>query len=135
MMMVADDVEPAAVDPGAEDFPVVAQQQQEHARAGQQQPGQRLHGFGDDAERRPGDQHDPRGDDDQGGEGAVEPLGVAEAAVQRVLEAEEVAEGVAGGQGDGGGADDAGVQQHDGEQSAEHLVLGLQRLSHPERVW
>ena len=69
----------------AEDLPVVAQQQQEHARAGQQQSGKGPHGLGDDAERRARDQHDAGGDDDQGGEEGVEGLGVAEAAVQRGL--------------------------------------------------
>jgi hypothetical protein len=35
----------------AEDFRVVAQQQQEHAGAGQQHPGQSLHAGGDQPER------------------------------------------------------------------------------------
>ena len=41
-----------------------------------------------------------------------------DAAVQRMLDAEDVAEGVGGRQRHRGGADDRGVEQHDGEQGA-----------------
>jgi hypothetical protein len=55
------DVEPARVDQRPEDLAVVAQQQQEHGRAGQQDPGQGLDGGGQQAERHLRDEHDRGG--------------------------------------------------------------------------
>ncbi len=109
-------VQPRRVAPRAEHLAVVAQQQQEHGRARQQDAGERLHGERDHAQRRAGDQHDRRGAGDQRREDPVERLRVAEAAVQRALGAEHVAERVAGRERQRAGADQRRVQQHEREE-------------------
>ena len=111
-------VEPGRVAPRAEDFAVVAEQQQEDAGAGEQDAGERLDGFGDQPERRAGDQHDRGRAGDQSGEEPVEELGVAPVAVQRALHPGHIPERVAGGQGQSAGADQRGVEQHDRKQCA-----------------
>src|SRR5581483_12181495 len=74
-----------AVDPGAEDLLVVAEQEQEDGRGGEQDPGEGLDAFGEQAERGAGDQDDDRGEGDQAGVDGVEALGAAHAAVQGVV--------------------------------------------------
>ena len=63
--------------PRPEHLAVVAEQQQEHARAREQDAGEGLDDFVDHAERRAGDQHDRGRRDDQSGEQPVEALRVA----------------------------------------------------------
>src|SRR5581483_421631 len=111
-----------AVDPGAEHLLVVAEQQQEDGRGGQQDPGEGLDALGEQAQRRAGDQDDDRGQRDQARVDGVEALGAADTPVQGVVEADDVADGVGGGQRDGEGADDGGVEQGDGEQDAGGLA-------------
>ena len=89
----------------------------------------------DDPERRARDEHDAGGQDHHGAEHSVEELGVAETPVQGVVGAEDVAEGVGGGEGDRGGADDGGVQQDDGEDGAGRAAdVVLQALGHAAGV-
>ena len=81
-----------------------------------------------------GDQHDAGGSDDHGGVAQVELLGFLEATVQGVADAEDVAEGVAGREGDRGGADDAGVEEEDGEQGAQDLAAVGQEVGDADGV-
>src|SRR5664279_2505342 len=127
-------VQPAGVHPRPEDLRVVAQQQQEDTRAGQQQPRERLHRGGDQPERSAGEQGDHRGGHHHGGVGGVERLGLPETAVQRMLQAEDITERVGGGQGHLGGADDAGVEQHDGKDRAEEVPVQRQQVRDPAGV-
>ena len=87
-------VEPGPVHPGPEDLLVVAEQQQEDRRAREQHPSQGLDRGRDQPEGGVRDEDDAGGEEDLGGEQDVELLRVSEAAVQRVAQAEHVAEGV-----------------------------------------
>ena len=89
-----DHIEPAGIGERAEELAIVAQHQQQHQRDRQQDPGQRLHQRSDCAERRAWDEHGGGGSDHERGEAAVEDAGVAETAVQRVLDPEHLAGGI-----------------------------------------
>ena len=128
------DVEPARVHPRAEHLAVIAQQEQENARARQQQPSQGLHRCGDKTQRRPGDEGHDRCDDNHRGVRGVELLGFAKTAVQGVPQVEHVAEGVTGRESDGGRPDDAGVQQHDREDRPEQVAVRTEQAGDPAGV-
>ena len=68
------------------------------------------------------------GHDDHGGVAQVELLGVLEAAVERVADAEDVAEGVAGRQGHRGRTENAGVEQDDGEHGAQDVAVARKEV-------
>ena len=70
--------------------------------------------------RRPWDEDDDRRAGDHPREHGVEAVGVAEAAVQRALGAEDVADGVARRERERAGADQRRVQQHERDDRPGH---------------
>ncbi len=113
---------------GPKHVPVIAQQQQqEHARGREQCTRQDLHALGQQAKRGSRDEYDRGRHPDQGRVDRVEPLGAKDAPVQRVVDAEHVADRAGGGQRDRERADDRGVEQRDREDHARRLArVGLQ---------
>ena len=104
-------VEPRPIHPGAQHFPVIAQQQQEYGGARQEQSGQRLHTGGDQTQGAPGISTIAAAMHDHNGVGQVERFRVGEAAMQRVLEPEHIPERVAARQGYRRRPDYGGVEQ------------------------
>jgi len=78
---------------------------------------------------------DRRGGDDLERVRVVEAFGFAQAAVQRVVDAEHVSEGVGGGEGDGAGADNGRVDEDHGDEGPGGVAEGvLEGVGDPESV-
>jgi len=108
--------------------------QEEHAGGWEEEAGQGLDGSGDEAEGGSRYEDDGGGDYDHGGVGQVEGFGLVEAAVKRMADPEHVAEGITGRQGDRCGADDAGVEEENGEEGAEAAALGGEEVGYTQGV-
>src|SRR5665647_2131825 len=131
----AEHVHATSVHPRSEHSAVVAQQEQEHGGRGEQDPSESLHAFGQQPQRAARDDDDHRGGQQQAGEDGVEGLGLRGPTVQGVAQAQDVTERVGGGQPDGCGADDRGVDQGDREQHPSPVPgVGSQAFGHTQRV-
>src|ERR1035441_7728152 len=121
-----DDVETARIDPFAHDVHLVDQQHHEDEDEGQQDAVEHLREQNHLHQRETGDQDDAGAHHDQQGIEPVEDGRVFHPLADAGLEAEALADGIGGGQGQNAGRENGGVEQPGAEQQKGIFAEGLE---------